>query len=363
MSLPRFLRLFLLSLASLLCVLAALVYSLTWHPAARETAAVSCQTSAPTLQPGQALKVMSWNVQYLAGKRYVFWYDLADGSGPDQRPSAEDLAFNLDEVVRILRAEQPDIVLLQELHNGAKASDYQNQLALLHERLNDLYPCSTQAYYWKAAFVPHPQILGSVGMQLGTLSRFQISRAERLQLPLMPADPISRQFNLKRALLVSHLPIRGGGELAAINTHLDAFAQGNDTMQRQVAMTTSLLDQLQADGTPWVLGGDFNLLPPGQYQRLPASQRSWYSPASELQQLAERYPMVPSLEQASGPEQARWYTHYPNDPSVSGPDRTLDYLFHSPQLIQLEAQVRQHDTLGISDHLPVLTRLLLPAVD
>ncbi|MBP8237391.1 MAG: endonuclease/exonuclease/phosphatase family protein, partial [Pseudomonas sp.] len=150
MPLPRFLRLFLLSLASLLCVLAALVYSLTWHPAAREAAAVSCQTSAPTLQPGQALKVMSWNVQYLAGKRYVFWYDLADGSGPDQRPSAEDLAFNLDEVVRILRDEQPDIVLLQELHNGAKASDYQNQLALLHERLNDLYPCSTQAYYWKA---------------------------------------------------------------------------------------------------------------------------------------------------------------------------------------------------------------------
>ena len=73
--------------------------------------------------------------------------------------------------------------------------------------------------------------------------------------------------------------------------------------------------------------------------------------------------MVPSLEEASGPEQVRWYTHYPNDHSVSGPDRTLDYLFHSPQLIQLEAQVRQHDTLGISDHLPVLTRLLLPTVD
>jgi hypothetical protein len=27
--------------------------------------------------PGQALKVMTWNVQYLAGKRYVFWNDLA----------------------------------------------------------------------------------------------------------------------------------------------------------------------------------------------------------------------------------------------------------------------------------------------
>ena len=361
MSLPRPLRLFLLSLASLICVMAALIYSLTWYPAAREQAEVSCPTNAPVLQPGQALKVMSWNVQYLAGKGYVFWYDLADGSGPDQRPSAADLAVTLDEVTRVLRDEQPDLVLLQELHKGAKATDYQDQLALLQERLRDLYPCSTQAFYWKAAFVPHPQILGSVGMQLGTLSRFQISRSERLQLPKMPADPISRQFNLKRALLVSHLPIRGSGELAVINTHLDAFAQGNDTMQRQVAMTRSLLDQLQADGTPWVLGGDFNLLPPGQYARLPASQRSWYSPDSELQNLAERFAMVPALHDANGDEQARWYTHYPNDPSVSGPDRTLDYLFYSPQLILLDAHVRQQDTLRISDHLPVVARLLLPA--
>ncbi|MDP3816982.1 endonuclease/exonuclease/phosphatase family protein [Pseudomonas sp.] len=363
MPLPRLLPLVLLGLLSLLCLLAALIYGLSWRPAPREAAAVSCQGQAPLLQPGQALKVMTWNIQYLAGKGYVFWYDLADGSGPDQRPSREDLAVTLDEVVRVLRDEQPDVLLLQELHDGARASDYQDQLALLQERLHDLYPCSTQAFYWKAGFVPHPRILGSVGMKLATLSRYQIERAERLQLPLIPANPISRQFNLKRALLVSYLPLRGGGQLAAINTHLDAFAQGDDTMQKQVAMTLGLLDQLQAAATPWLLGGDFNLLPPGQYQRLPAVQRSWYAEHSELQQLAERYPMVPSLEQASGAEQAAWYTHYPNDPSVKGPDRTLDYLFHSPQLTRLDAQVRQHDTLGISDHLPVLARLLLPALD
>lgn len=234
---------------------------------------------------------------------------------------------------------------------------------MLQERLSDLYPCSSQAFYWKAAFVPHPKILGSVGMQLGTLSRYQIARAERLQLPLMPSDVLSRQFNFKRALLVSYLPLRDGGQLAAINTHLDAFAQGDDTLQQQVAMTTSLLEQLQAEGTPWLLGGDFNLLPPGQYQHLPAAQRSWYAETSELQALAERYPMIPSLQQANGVEQATWYTYYPNDPSVKSADRTLDYLFHSPQLTRIDAQVRQHDTQGISDHLPVLARLLLPALN
>ncbi|WP_339461339.1 endonuclease/exonuclease/phosphatase family protein [Pseudomonas sp. EA_105y_Pfl2_R69] len=363
MPLSRLLPIALFSLLSLLCILAALVYVLTWRPAPREIPAVECRSQAPLLQPGQALKVMTWNIQYLAGKNHVFWYDLEGGSGPDLRPSSADLAFTLDEVVRVVRDEQADIVLLQELHDGARASDYQDQLALLQTRLRDLYPCSTQAFYWKAGFVPHPKILGSVGMKLATLSRYQIEHAERLQLPQMPGNPISRLFNLKRALLVSYLPLRGGGELAAINTHLDAFAQGDDTMQQQVAMTGRLLDQLQGRSTPWVLGGDFNLLPPGQYQRLPAEQRGWYAARSELQQLAARYPMIPSTAQASGPAQAAWYTHAPNSPGAPRADRTLDYLFHSPQLTLLDAQVRQHDTLEISDHLPLQARLLLPALD
>ena len=361
MSLSRPFRLLLLIVLSLPVLFMALVYSLTWRPQPREDAPVACIGQAAQLQPGQALKVMTWNVQYLAGKRYVFWYDLPEGDGPDERPSREDLALTLEEVARVLRDEQPDVVLLQELHDNAKASDHQDQLALLQARLSDLYPCSSQAFYWKAAFVPHPRILGSVGMKLGTLSRFQITRAERLQLPMLDADLLSRQFQLKRALLVSYLPIRGGGELVAINTHFDAFAQGQNTMQRQVEMTDMLLQQLHGAGKPWVLGGDLNLLPPGQFQRLPEDQRSWYAADSELLALASRYPMIPSLSQANGAEQAQWYTHYPNDPAASGPDRTLDYLFYSQHLTALASQVRQHDTLSISDHLPVIGRFFLPS--
>ena len=359
MSLPRPVRLLALALV-LLGVLCALLYATTWQPRPHETAPLACNGQVPQLQPGQALKVMTWNVQYLAGKRHVFWYDLPGGDGPDERPSSEDLASTLDEVVRILRDEKPDVVLLQEVHDGARATDYQDQLALLQARLGDLYPCASQAFYWKAGFVPHPRILGSVGMKLATLSRFQIARAERLQLPEMPSDPISHLFQLKRALLVSYLPIRGGGELVAINTHFDAFAQGDDTMQRQVAMTDSLLHQLQQDGTPWMLGGDLNLLPPSQFQRLAENQRGWYAADSELLALASRYPMIPSLSQANGAEQAQWYTHVPNDPAVRGPDRTLDYLFYSQRLTPFSSQVRQHDTQAISDHLPLIGRFFLP---
>ena len=112
-------------------LLACLVYSVTWRPGAREVLPLTCPGTAPVLVPGQALKVMTWNIQYLAGKRYVFWYNLADGSGPDTRPTREDMAFSLDEVARVIRDERPDLVLLQEVDDNAKASDYQTQLALL----------------------------------------------------------------------------------------------------------------------------------------------------------------------------------------------------------------------------------------
>ncbi len=358
-AMTRLLRYTLLGLLIVIGLTGVMVYSLTWRPEAREVLPVSCSTGAPTLVPGQALKVMTWNVQYLAGKRYVFWNDLADGT--DENPTPQDMAFSLDEVARVIRDEQPDVVLLQELDDGAKASDYQHQLKLLQERLADLYPCSTSAFDWKAEFVPDPHIFGSVGRQLATLSRYQIDHAQRLQLPVASANLISRQFQPKNALLVAYLPLSDGSQLALLNTHLERATQPDETLLAQVSAVAKALDKLESRGTPWLIGGDFNLLPLGQYQRLPAEQRSPYSADSALHVLWDKYPMIPNNNEASGIDRARWLTHYPNDPNLSGPDRTVDYLFYSPRIKRVEATVRQDDTLRISDHLPVIARFLLPA--
>jgi len=357
---PRLLRPTLLGSRRGTAVLASRIYSVTWRPDAKEVLALSCPDTAPVLVPGQALKVMTWNVQYLAGKRYVFWYNLVDGSGPDLRPTREDMAFSLDEVSRVIRDEQPDLVLLQELDENAKASDYQDQLALLQERLVDLYPCSTQAFTWKADFVPDWHILGSVGRKLVTLSRYQIEHAERLQLPVAEANIISRQFQPKPALLVNYLPLNDGGQIVAINTQFDAPPLDNSNLLLQMQATGVLLDKFESQGTPWLIGGDFNLLPIGQFLRLPAELRAGYSPDSELHLLWEKYPMIPSNPEATGIDRELWLTHFPNDPRAEAPDRTLDYLFYSPKLQRIEGYVRQEDTLTISDHLPVLGRLLLP---
>ncbi|MFC1826043.1 endonuclease/exonuclease/phosphatase family protein [Thermodesulfobacteriota bacterium] len=332
-----------------------------FHPAAIQPEKVFETGAAPVLLPGQKVKVMSWNVQYMAGKNYVFFYDLLDGSGPDKRPSATDIAATLQEVARIIRQETPDIILLQEVDDGARRSYYEDQLARLLELLPADYKYHASAFYWKSSFVPHPRIMGQVGMKLATISKYKTTEAIRHQLPLRRVNALRQQFELKRAVLETRLPVEGQKDFIVMNTHLSAFAQGEDTMQRQVEQLKKLKDQYTREGSVWIAGGDYNLLPPGKaYQQLPDHQKVYYCKSTELELLTAAYRSVPGLKEVNGSAPERWYTHFPNDPKVAGPDRTIDYIFYSDKLMLGQHRVIQEDTLHISDHFPIVAEFIIP---
>jgi endonuclease/exonuclease/phosphatase family metal-dependent hydrolase len=350
------------TLALLLAALVSLVWILTFHPRQQQAEPVICAPDAPLLQPGQALKVLTWNVQFMAGKNYVFFFDVPNGKGPDERPSKQDITHTLNEVARVIRDENPDLVLLQEVDNGAARTDYEDQLLRLLRLLPSAYACHVSAFYWKAAYVPHPRIHGSVGLTLATLSKYRISAARRHQLSLIPGNFVTQQFNLKRAVLEARLPLEGGSEFVALNAHLDAFAQGSNTMEKQVNEVNSLLRSLTQSGHPWLIGGDFNLLPNAEaYRRLPPRQQYYFNPQTEIAPLFESYQAVPSVAEVSGPDYQQWFTHLPNDPDVGGTDRTIDYLFFARAVRLGQHYVRQQDTQRISDHMPLISEFHLPA--
>lgn len=309
------------------------------------------------------IRVMTWNVQYFAGRGYVFFYDLPDGTGPHSRPTAESVFRTLGQVAECIREVNPDILLLQEVDDGARRTGYEDQFARLLECLPDAlrteYGWMASTFYWRSVFVPHPRILGRVGMKLVTVSKFEIRDAVRLPLPRIPEPWWRRLFNLKRAVLDVTLPVAGGGSVHILNTHLDAFAQGTDTMARQVEALSSRVRELDALGVPWCLGGDFNLLPNEQaYYDLPEPQRWAFVPSSELIPFLNAYGSVPAMGEMRGADRASWYTYFSNDPRVTRPDRTLDYLFYSkgwalgPHAVLKEA-------ISASDHLPVVAELSL----
>ena len=362
-----------ISLASvilgLLVILAITIYAITYHPKTVENVGYVCPADTPSLTSGQSIKVLSYNVQYFAGKDYVFYYDLDNDAGPDTRPSAAAIEQTVTSIGQLILSEDPDILLLQELHDGAKATDYQNQTALLLSKLNAHYPCYSEAFYWKADFVPHPAIMGSVGMKLLTLSKYKIEAASRHQLSLIGSDPVTQAFNLKRAILATRLPVtanesHNGGEgqkrkskFVAMNTHLDAFSQGTNTMEKQVSEVGQLLSDT---AHPWLIGGDFNLLAPHQFNSLAQSQQNLYQPTSEIAALTDRYASVPSMKNINSEDKANWYTHYPNDPRVLGPDRSIDYIFYDRSLTLVDSKVMHGVTHKFSDHLPLVATYQLP---
>lgn len=334
-------------------------YLSTYHPKQIESMPVVSSGAEPMFVKGQKIKVLCWNVQFMAGKNYVFFFDEWDESGPDVRPSSEDIAITFEEVVRIIKDENPDIILLQELDSKAKRTDKEDQLARLIEMLPAEYSAYTSAWYWKALFVPHPKIMGSVGMQLAVISKYKMDSAVRYQLPLMPNNVIVRNLQFKRALLEAVFPVEGGTSFSAFSIHQDAFAQGSNTMQEQVNLVSSVLSQKEEQGGSWLIGGDFNLLPPGDsYARLPDYEKPYFQPESEIARLFDEFIGYPSLDDMNGEHKESFYTHWPNYGTKE--DRTIDYYFTGKNIEVTNYYVRQHDTTLISDHFPFLMECVLP---
>ncbi len=320
---------------------------------------------------------MSYNVQYMASKNYVFFYDI-NIDDPERvaavknankriasRPSREHVLWTLDKVAELIREEDPDVVLLQEVNGGDDSRTHyiDHTLELLNRLPGKLFPCRSEAPYWKAEFVFHPEVLGPVNMQLVTLSKYRIEKSVRHQLPRKANNFLVAPFDFQRALLESHIATDRDQSIALINTHYEAWAAGTGIMEKQVARTEALLQSLDSANIPWVLGGDLNLLPPDdnrQRQRILAARTGYYDENPQIKPLYDKYRGIPSLQHLTSGDPRAWYTHFPNDPTATGPDRTIDYHFYSQQWSLDDAYIVQEKALHISDHLPVIGVYSLP---
>jgi endonuclease/exonuclease/phosphatase family metal-dependent hydrolase len=329
---------------------------LNYHPRPVETMQPHNFGGAPALSPGQAIKVMTYNAQFFAGTSYNFFYD----GGPDTLVNPEDVYTTIRRFAKFVAEERPDFVLLQEVDAGARRTAYLDEVSLLRDALPlDLRNYVT-ADYWRSKFVPHPKIWGPAGTKLVIFSKYRLGVARRYRLPLRPGNPVTNDFDLKRAILEVEIPRRDGGALAMLNTHLDAFPNGTDVMDRQVSKIHDFLAHLDERNRPWIIGGDFNLLPPGQRARLPVGTRGRYAEPSAITQIYRSYQGVPTVDDATARAMDQFFTYTVRSDSKRIPVRTLDYLFAAPSVSVEKYGVRQDGMLDLSDHLPVVAEFRLP---
>jgi endonuclease/exonuclease/phosphatase family metal-dependent hydrolase len=329
---------------------------LNYHPRPSEAVEPVNTETAPYLLPGQRIRVVTFNVQFLAGTGYHFFYD----GGPDTLVARRDIELTARKVGEFIAKCQADLVLLQEVDCGARRTAYVDELALLRSAMPTDLQNHVATFYWKSKFVPHPKFLGSAGTKLVIFSRYRLGRARRYRLPANSTNPIDRDFNLKRAILEVDLPIANGKSLRILNTHLEAFPKGR-VMERQIQKVLERLNCLDLQGEPWILGGDFNLLPPGQASRLDPETRGIHREPSEIAALYERYSGVPTVAEATGDQRQRFFTFTQKSGQNRIPIRTLDYFFAAPTMAVGRYNVEQEGMIEVSDHLPLIAEFVLPA--
>ena len=330
---------------------------LNYHPRPVEPVEVHNIETAPVFSPGQQIKVVTFNVQFLAGTGYDFFYD----GGPDTLVARSDIESTAAQVGAFIARSDADLVLLQEVDCGARRTGYLDELGLLRSALPGEMQNFAATYYWKSKFVPHPKILGPAGTKLVLFSRYRLGKARRIQLPCAPGNPIVRDFNLKRAILEVELPFANGDFLTVLNTHLEAFPKGTNVMEQQIQKVLGRLSVSGQRNRPWILGGDFNLLPPGQSARLGTDTRGIHREPSEIGSIFERYAGVPTIAESTGTRMDRYFTFTRRSGARRIPIRTLDYLFAAPNVTIERYCVQQEGMISVSDHLPLIAEIVLPA--
>jgi endonuclease/exonuclease/phosphatase family metal-dependent hydrolase len=344
----------------------------------REDVPVRVEAGATPPPAPATLKVMAWNIKYGAA-RIDFWFDLW---GDRVQMTREEVEANLAGIAGLVEEVQPDVLLLEEIEVGSRRSAYVDMVGwlLAHTRL------AWAAYVptWQSRYVPS-EGLGRVDMGNAILAAHPIVRAERIALSdRTDQDALHELYYLHRAVGRAVLDL-GGREVAILVVHTEAY-DTDGTKSRQLVEIQGLL---AGEPLPFVIGGDFNAIPPGSVkvngfndEHPDAIGTEFEQPPYRLEDLVPFYeddvPAIPlGRYGTTEAEQRRYYTH-----SVIGPDtigvngepgfwtRTLDYLFASPGTAWVDGSTDvlqeagdagiQADPLVLSDHAPVIGTWIVP---
>ena len=332
--------------------LGALALSIEFRPPARQNIQPECKATGKRLSASDPFTVVSWNLQYSAGRAQHFFYD---GGKSVSVPPAE-VSETLAGITAALRTIEPDIALLQEIDRNSARTGRVDQLPPLRSAMGAA--CQLSTPYHRARFVPHPtmQPLGRVDMHLALLTPAGLQQGERRALPLLRESRLRQAFNLKRAILWSELAIDGSKTpLAIAVTHLSAFSGDGATLSEQMGILKRWMDERPV-GQPWILGADLNAVPPGDDPARVGEHDDAYRGAQPaLAELMQAHSSVFSEPLAA---EARTYMPF----GAHEPDRKIDYLFYGGPLTLLNARVG-HEFTHLSDHLPIIASFAIDPLE
>lgn len=289
-------------------------------------AGVAGRGSSITAQEGgDDVRVMTYNIKHGQGND-----ECEDEQGAEGTPPASQCAVDLERTAEVIASQEPDIVALQEVDRSWARSGGVDQPTELVQSL-DMNAC------FGSNLDHEPDEHADEPHQYGTLilSVYPILSCDNTFLP----TPEGWE---QRGLLEVRVEIDGVGEVAILNTHLQAGREGeNDEAVRQRTEQADTIAARIADlDVPVILMGDFNAEPDDD----------------ELSSLRDPELGLLDAWQVAGDEELDGYTS-PASPDEDA-ERRIDVIFVSSDLEVVSAEVPVTDDSRISsDHYPVVADL------
>lgn len=327
----------------------------------------------PTNAAPAELRVMAWNIKYGAG-RIDFWFDYW---GDRTQMTKGEVDLNMDNIYALLNEYNPDILMTEEIEINSRRSAYYDMVQgiLDNTRLN--YGAYFQT--WDSRYIPS-EGLGRLNLGNAIFSKYPITFAERIrQVDRTDQDGVTAKFYIHRMIGKARIDIGDAREVVAYVVHTEAYDK-DGTKGKQIQQ---IYDIVKEEKRPFLLGGDFNELPPTAV-KLSAFPDE---PASSIGTDYEQPPYTPQIMQKfyddfvpyipldrygkTEDEQRTYYTHTVAGPTHLGPDgkpqfwnRTLDYLFlpkteawkdGTTDVLQTDGRLGiKSNPLWLSDHAPVV---------
>ena len=179
--------------------------------------------AAPGPKPatlGDTLRVMTYNIHHC-------------------NPPAKPGFIDVDAIAGVVRAQNPDVLALQEVDVRTQRSGNIDQAALLAEKTG------MHVYFGKS--INHDG--GEYGVAI--LSKFPLRNTRTIRLP-ETSNPAAED----RVVAIADITFRNGKKLSIGSTHLDVSTPAN--RDEQVAALNTVADTL---ALPLVLSGDLNTTP------------------------------------------------------------------------------------------------------
>ena len=204
------------------------------------------------LEVGEEIDLLAWNIGYGAlGDNADFFMD---GGKMVYTADEARVRANLAAIVEEIKSNDPDILLIQEIDLNSDRSHHLNETSFFFSLG---YNNSAFANNFKDKYAPFPiPPMGKIDSGIATFSRYPTTSATRVQLPCPFSWPV-RTFNLKRCLLITRIPVKGGKELVIVNLHLEAYDDG-EGKAAQAQMLMDVFREETAKGNYVIAGGDFN---------------------------------------------------------------------------------------------------------